>query len=363
MTTSRVLKIPQNDNDKEFVLLQASSSGKKPLDLKLVGTEGEAPYVVKIKHGRTSALKVKNSPLTDSEWESTLESFFNQRPLNNINATATVQSESSITITIRKQVQGITQRLGTITLSHDANEAIELLEWCAASADAVVASNEANAQAQSKATQLEASIHQLKEQLEELLKAKDEDETALLRKFRDLLNEKKVKIREQQKVLASGSFSTAKQPEGPGEPSPEPESGATKPRAAKGRKPAASRAGKRKAAAPVKEESDDEDALEEDVPEEPRIKSEPEDTTDEGHTTEVTASVDGDDDSDEEMADDGRDENETAPPAPLDPNPPKKAAAAPPPKRDLPFVNRKPKETPKPAVPADGADTDSDDEL
>lgn len=46
MATSRVLKVPQSD-DKEFVLLQISSSGKKPLDLKLVGTEGEAPYVVK----------------------------------------------------------------------------------------------------------------------------------------------------------------------------------------------------------------------------------------------------------------------------------------------------------------------------
>lgn len=47
MATSRVLKIPQSDNDKEFVLLQATASGKKPLDLKLIGTEGEAPYMVK----------------------------------------------------------------------------------------------------------------------------------------------------------------------------------------------------------------------------------------------------------------------------------------------------------------------------
>ncbi|KAJ6783721.1 hypothetical protein PWT90_05471 [Aphanocladium album] len=354
MTTSRVLKVPQSDNDKEFVLLQASPSGKKPLDLKIIGTEGEAPYVVKIKHDRIAALKVKNSPLSDSEWESTLLSFFNQEPLSDINAAATVQSEASISITIRKQVEGISQRLGTITLSHDANEAIELLEWCAASADAVVASKEATAQAQSKATELEVSIRQLKDQLDELLKAKDEDETALLQKFRDLLNEKKVKIREQQKILASGSFTTAK-PAEPEEPSPEPEPEAPKSKG-RGRKPAASRAGKRKAAAPAKEESDEEDVP---VPDEPHIKSEPEDT-DDGHTTEATASVDGDDDSDDEMAYNGEEEPASAPPA-REPSPPKKIAA-PPPKRDLPFVNRKPKEAAK-LVPAGGDETDSDDEL
>ncbi|OAA59430.1 DNA double-strand break repair and VJ recombination XRCC4 [Cordyceps fumosorosea ARSEF 2679] len=394
MTTSRVFKIPQSDNDQEFVLLQASSSaGKKPLDLKLIATEGEAPYVVKsrsstppsktsplylkltqpaccpraVKHDRIAALKVQNSPLTDSEWESTLESFFSQKPLSVINATATVQSETSITITIRKQVQGITVKFpgsSILDLSHDENQEIELLQWCAASADAVVASNAATAQAQSTVTELEAAIQKLKEQLEELLKAKDEDETALLQKFRDLLNEKKVKIREQQKVLASGTFAAAaaQEPE-PEEQSPEPEPSKGRSRA---RKPAASRARKRKAPAPIKEEeeSDGGDAAEE----EPRIKSEPEDTEDGGNTTEATASVDGDeDDSDEKMADDsGRNEQDKAAtsPPPREPSPPKKAAAAPPPKRDLPFANRKPKEAPpKAVVPADGAATDSDDEL
>lgn len=127
MATSRVLKVPQSENEAEFVLLQAASSGKKPLDLKLIGTEGEAPYVVKsksllpicvvygtdqsrrpVKHDRIASLKVKNSPLSDAEWEEILLAFFNQEPLNDINATATVQTEASITITIRKQVQGIT---------------------------------------------------------------------------------------------------------------------------------------------------------------------------------------------------------------------------------------------------------------
>ncbi len=186
-----------------------------------------------------------------------------------------------------------------------------------------------------------------------------------MQKFRDLLNEKKVKIREQQKVLTSGSFSMTKQeepaePAEPAEPSPEPEPRTPKGKG-RGRKPAPSRAAKRKAAAPAKEESDEEDALEADVADDPRIKAEPEDT-DDGHTTEATASVDGDDDSDEEMADDAGNEEAAAAPSPREPSPPQKAAT-PPPKRALPFVNRRPKEAPKTVLPAGGEETDSDDEL
>lgn len=210
---------------------------------------------------------------------------------------------------------------------------------------------------QAKASELEASIHKLKEQLDELLKAKDEDETALLQKFRDLLNEKKVKIREQQKVLVSGSFITAtsKEEELQADPSPEPEL-AAKPKG-RGRKPAASRAGKRKAAAPVKEESEEEDeVLEVGMADEPRVKAEPGET-DDGQTTEATASADEDDDSDEDMITEA-----DAPPPPRQATPPKNVAA-PPAKRDLPFANKKAKAAPTPVAPAGGAETDSDDEL
>ncbi len=47
MASSRVLRVPQSEVDGAFVLVQVSSSGSKTLDLKLVATEGEAPYVIK----------------------------------------------------------------------------------------------------------------------------------------------------------------------------------------------------------------------------------------------------------------------------------------------------------------------------
>lgn len=45
MASTRILKFSQSENESSYVLVQVSSKGSKPLDLKLVGTEGEAPYV------------------------------------------------------------------------------------------------------------------------------------------------------------------------------------------------------------------------------------------------------------------------------------------------------------------------------
>lgn len=42
---ARVLRVCQHDNADEYVLVHVSSSGKEDLDLELVGTEGNAPYL------------------------------------------------------------------------------------------------------------------------------------------------------------------------------------------------------------------------------------------------------------------------------------------------------------------------------
>jgi hypothetical protein len=54
-----------------------------------------------------------------------------------------------------------------------------------------------------KAASLEAQVAELRAQLEELTEAKTARETELLEKFCALLNEKKVKIREQQRLLSA----------------------------------------------------------------------------------------------------------------------------------------------------------------
>ncbi|KAG8419068.1 hypothetical protein J3459_011562 [Metarhizium acridum] len=313
MAPKRVLKFSQSENESSYVLVQVSSKGSKPLDLKLVGTEGEAPYVCSLRHDRVASLRVKNCPVSEAEWQTVLQSVFEQQPLPDIQASATVQSGSSISLTVRKQVQGITQRLGAITLGYDGDEAIELFEWCATSVDAVTQAKAAASASDAQVRDLQTSVDELRSQLDELVAAKQEDEAVVLQKFRDLLNEKKVKIREQQKIITELSANGAHRGE-----AGEVEQVQTVKRGKK--------APKRKAQA-VENESPEEDV-------DMTAKDEPEDEDAES-TTEATASVaNEDEDEDEDMGG-------TVGEAVREPSPPQKKRDAPPPPRALPFQKKK----------------------
>ncbi|KAM0250899.1 hypothetical protein ACHAQJ_008433 [Trichoderma viride] len=304
MTAPRVIKLPRDDDESAYALIQVTQQGSKPLDVKLVGTEGEAPYAT----------------------------------------------------SLRKRVQGITQRLGSIELKYDEDEGIELFKWCAESIDALAHSNEALAEATAHAKELETTVTELKAQLDELVTSKQDDETALLQKFQHLLNEKKVKIREQQKVLAAGpvqnSQSASQRFSQPLDSQPS-------------RMPAPSRPRKRKVQA-VASSSNEPERNEMEVD---KIKSEPEDSEPENtpeETAEDTASGESDDDDDDDDDEgNGRGSNSgtgadsSSKLAPKAPPPPKKTNEKPPPPRSLPFTK---KAAPAKASTA-GDDTDSDDEL
>lgn len=108
-----------------------------------------------------------------------------------------------LTLVFRRNISGVTQRLGEISLQLDENQEIALFEWTATAADQVgdleTALRDLNVkyQDQSKISQ------KLSEQLDELIEAKKEHETRLLEKFQALLNTKKLKIRDQQRLLAT----------------------------------------------------------------------------------------------------------------------------------------------------------------
>ncbi|KAM0505838.1 hypothetical protein ACHAP8_002070 [Fusarium lateritium] len=301
------------------------------------------------------SLRVNNCPASESEWQKILERLFQQEPLPDIQATATVQSEKSISITLRKEVQGITQRLGAITLSHDPDEAIELFEWCGAAVESSAGSKKAAADLAGRSSEAETAVTQLQSQLEDLIKAKCEDETILLRRFRDLLNEKKIRIREQQQALAALATSQSQRSQAVEVEVKQPKAKAKK----QTRQAAKSRPAKRKAPATRRvEESEDDDVDTMDVD----IKKEPEDT-DPGNTTEATASVDSDDDEGDTDTSAGAHLKSSqqvygfASTAASQQKAPSKTVEKPPPPRALPFTTKK--TTPKPA----DDETESDDEL
>ena len=45
MATEHILYLPRSDNSEEYVLVRVSSGGSSSLDLKLLATEGEYPYM------------------------------------------------------------------------------------------------------------------------------------------------------------------------------------------------------------------------------------------------------------------------------------------------------------------------------
>lgn len=63
---------------------------------------------IPVRHDRVASLRTKNCPVSETEWQNILRLIFEQQPQPDIQATATIQTESSLSITVRKQVQGIT---------------------------------------------------------------------------------------------------------------------------------------------------------------------------------------------------------------------------------------------------------------
>jgi hypothetical protein len=64
--------------------------------------------LVIVRHDKVMSHRVKNCPVTESEWQTILERLFTQEPQPDIQVTATVETGTSITVTVRKSVQGIT---------------------------------------------------------------------------------------------------------------------------------------------------------------------------------------------------------------------------------------------------------------
>jgi len=111
-------------------------------------------------------------------------------------------SKSSLSVTLRTRVEEIERRFGTVELASANTDDVDLFGW---TAHAVETRDDISAKFSEKETGLaeaEKEIESLKIRLNELVAAKEEHETQLLTKFTLLLNEKKLRIRTQQRQIA-----------------------------------------------------------------------------------------------------------------------------------------------------------------
>ncbi|EYE95886.1 uncharacterized protein EURHEDRAFT_411615 [Aspergillus ruber CBS 135680] len=216
----QILRIPRTDEPDSYVLLRVTKSSS---DLAVVATEGESPYTGYIKQSRLKSLRAKSYQGSDEEWAQIVSYVFGQfsstvgKPVwsYGIEVSANVSDSANyedkeIVLTIRKRIQSITQRLGSISLKQDNEQAIELFDWLGVAAARAHTSEERSSSLADRCRIAEDTIQQLTKQLEELVHAKSHHEDQLVANFAHLLNKKKLKIRNQQRLLVSAKVDPVK---------------------------------------------------------------------------------------------------------------------------------------------------------
>jgi hypothetical protein len=108
------------------------------------------------------------------------------------------------------------QRLAALALKCDESQEIELFDWAGEAASAASAAEDEKAGLAAHSQSQAATIKQLEQRLDELTEARTEHENMLIQKFQALLNSKKLKIRDQQRLLdeQNASVSTGTVPPG-----------------------------------------------------------------------------------------------------------------------------------------------------
>jgi hypothetical protein len=116
-----------------------------------------------------------------------------------------VASQSARSETDSKQ-----QRLGAIVLKQDDEQSVELFDWAGSSTARADTLEQEISDLTSRYTLAGETIQRLRQQLEELIQAKSQHESQLVTNFVQILNEKKLKVRNQQRLLAAATVDPAK---------------------------------------------------------------------------------------------------------------------------------------------------------
>ncbi|KAI7215026.1 hypothetical protein KC333_g5679 [Hortaea werneckii] len=214
MPQERILRFPRTDSPGEHVLVNVTTAGSKPLDIKLVATEAEHVYPTVLRDSTVKSLQASNYGGTLDEWKSILRHVFLQEKheapartiFEGLETVAGING-SSLNLTFRKNIRGITQRLGSLSIAQDDEaEEVSPFDWCFT---AVGQTDDLRLQLETLQASVSSHSNQvakLNQQLEELVKAKKDHEDELLKKFAALLNTKKLKIRDQQRLLAGAKI-------------------------------------------------------------------------------------------------------------------------------------------------------------
>lgn len=216
MAKQWLLKLERHDDDESYVLVRVTAKDSDDLDLDFLATEGEEVYKGKLRKNDLKVLRAKTYSGTDDEWEAILRyTLLDQKPSSisreqkqSLEVGVSRQDQKGkplLSIAFRNRIDDITQRIGAIELSHTSKE-IQLFDWAALAVDKAQALQTEFSALSEKTNEDKSTIARLESELADLVKAKADHEEQMLLKFVFLLNEKKAKIRDQQRILQTATL-------------------------------------------------------------------------------------------------------------------------------------------------------------
>ena len=170
-----------------------------------------------VEQSRISKLRNRSGPVDKSQWQEIVAEVLLEQGSQHGQATSLntprktgVELIANITderlsIVFRRNVEGIIQRLGEIVLKKVVEQEIELFDWVQVAVKRSEGLRVELQDLQSRCNKQQQQMQKLNDQLEDFIKTKEGHETVLLGKFQRLLNEKKMKIRNQQRLLNSAN--------------------------------------------------------------------------------------------------------------------------------------------------------------
>jgi len=112
---THVLRVQRSDDPAAFVLFHVQQNGTEPLDLRIVGTDGELPFITETKQRTVKSLRSSNNTAADNDdWASVLSAILLQHDashtiLKGLETVASVAGDqSTMTLSIRRNIDGIT---------------------------------------------------------------------------------------------------------------------------------------------------------------------------------------------------------------------------------------------------------------
>lgn len=306
---------------------------------------------------------------SDEAWEAALAHVLLNEPIKPEHAAFLTgvyvvfqEDGDNIKLLVRQEVATTKLKFnhGEILILRDEDKEIDPLDWARVAARATVAAKDELVELQTRLGTQQGTIDKLHQQLADFVEAKEENDNAMLQKFVELLNEKKLKIRDQQRLLATAKV----------DPKAASKVVATREESAgTSRKAGSSRVSKRKAnrKAPVVESESEDDFEQMQLDEKVPVKEET--TPDDDLPEAATPDRSEDETEDEDEAGDAPTSVQPNKPVELatrsSKSKPEQTPAVPPPRRELPFArgNAQGKKPAPPPPVEDDDDETEDDEL